>query len=215
MNPRKKHFIFDMDGTLSDTGKATLKAIKIVEERYRDRYPLPSIDESHIQNAMGIGGLDFYRCLYPTVPEDMLIALEPQVDLLEHEAVQAIGPDILFPGVLEMLAALLQGGYDLHIASTGSKTHVEGTLQAAGITSFFTSVSSDEPVKIDMVQRIISGTDTEDWAMIGDMFKDSEAARSNHILALGAGFGYLAKEDYALFDAVLHKPGDLLAYCRN
>jgi len=211
MNVRKKHFIFDMDGTLSDTGKATAKAIKAVEKRY----PLPMIDDSHIRNAMGIGGLDFYRCLYPSVPDDILIKIEPEVDALEHEAVQALGADILFLGVREMLAALVQRGHDLHIASTGSKSHVEGTLHAAGIASFFTSVSSNEPVKIAMVQRIISDSNPQDWAMVGDMFKDSEAARANHILALGAGFGYLAEEDYTLFDAVLRTPGDLLDYCAN
>ena len=209
MIARKKHFIFDMDGTLSDTGRATAKAIKAVEKRYQ----LPTINDSHIRNAMGIGGLDFYRCLYPSVPEDILVKIEPEVDVLEQEAIQTIGADILFPGITLMLTALTQKGCDLHIASTGSKCHVEGTLQATGIKSFFTSVSCGEPAKISMVQRIVSGSDPRDWAMVGDMYKDAEAARGNNILALGAGFGYLAEEDFSLFDAVLDVPMDLLAYC--
>ena len=209
MTVRKKHFIFDMDGTLSDTGMATAKAIKAVEKHYQ----LPTINNSHIRNAMGIGGLDFYRCLYPSVPEDILVKIEPEVDVLEQEEIQAIGADILFPGVNEMLAALVQAGHDLHIASTGSKNHVEGTLLATGIKPFFTSISCAEPVKISMVQQIILDTDPEDWAMVGDMYKDAEAARANNILALGAGFGYLAEKDFSLFDVVLYAPGDLLAYC--
>ena len=66
---KKKHIIFDMDGTLSDTAKATLAAIKKTEKHFR----LPPVTESSIRDAMGIAGLDFYRRIFPNVPDDILI----------------------------------------------------------------------------------------------------------------------------------------------
>ena len=205
---KKKHIIFDMDGTLSDTAKATLAAIKKAEKLFK----LPPVTENSIRDAMGIAGLDFYRHILPNVPDDVLIKLEPEVDALELAVIQDLGPEILFPGVADLLVSLKQANTNLYIASTGSEVHVHGTLQATGIKSYFSGIYCGESAKIDMVRRIIAGSDPDEWAMIGDMFKDSEAARGNGILALGAEFGYLAKEDYSLFDAVLRTPEDLLVY---
>ena len=203
-----KNIIFDMDGTLSDTAKATYTAIKQVEPQF----DIPPITDAIIRDAMGIAGLDFYRHMYPTVPLETLLKLEPQVDALELSAIQSLKQSILFPGVVEMLTTLKQAGITMYIASTGSNVHVHGTLQAAEIQHFFTGIHSGEPAKISMVQRIVGGSCPSDWAMVGDMFKDSEAARGSGILALGAGFGYLAEEDHPLFDAVLKTPGELLNY---
>lgn len=206
-----KHIILDMDGTLSNTAKATGTAIKKVESRFN----LPPITDDIIRDAMGIAGLDFYRHMFPTVPEDTLIKLEPEVDALELAAIQELKRAILFPGVVEMLTALQQAGINMYIASTGSNVHVNGTLQAAEIKHFFAGIHSGEPAKIEMVRRIVGGGNPffpSEWAMVGDMYKDSEAARGSGILALGAGFGYLAEEDHTLFDAVLKTPEDILNY---
>jgi len=203
-----KHIIFDMDGTLSDTAKATGAAIKQVEKQF----DLPPITDTIIRDAMGIAGLEFYRHMFPTVPEDTLIKLEPEVDALELAAIQSLKQSILFPGVVELLTALKQAGINMYIASTGSNVHVHGTLWATEIRDFFIGIHSGEPAKIDMVRRIVGDCCPTEWAMVGDMFKDSEAARGSNILALGAGFGYLAEEDHALFDAVLKTPGELLKY---
>jgi len=203
-----KHIIFDMDGTLSNTAKATLTAIKKVEKHFN----LPPITDEIIKDAMGIAGLDFYRHMYPTVPEDVLVKVEPEIDALELEAIKELKQSILFPGVVELLTSLKQAGISLYIASTGSKVHVHGTLQAAEIEHFFTGIYSGEPAKIDMVKRIVGNSCASTWAMVGDMYKDSEAARGSNILAIGAGFGYLAQNDYSLFDVVFETPDKLLKY---
>ena len=203
-----KRIIFDMDGTLSDTGKATLKAIETVKNRFN----LPPVTYTDIQKAMGLAGLEFHRALFPDLPEDVLVNLEPAIDVLELDAVQGMGVEILFPGVSDMLAELWRAGCELHIASTGSKTHVHGTLEAAGIEAYFTGISCGEPAKVSMVRRIIADSNSQEWAMVGDMFKDSEAAKGNNILALGAGYGYLAKADYPLFDGVLNTTKDIWRY---
>ena len=203
-----KQIIFDMDGTLSDTAKATYTAIKQVEKHL----DIPPITDAIIRDAMGIAGLDFYRHMYPTVPLETLLKLEPQVDALELSAIQNMKQSVLFPEVVEMLTALKQAGITMYIASTGSKIHVHGTLEAAEIQGFFTEIHCGEPAKISMVQRIVGDADPREWAMVGDMFKDSEAARGSNILAIGAGFGYLADEDYPLFDVVLKTPRELLNY---
>ena len=205
----KKHFIFDMDGTLSDTAKATYAAFKAVEEKYK----LPDITEADVIRAMGWAGMDFYRCIYPALSDELISVMRVELEEVEQAQIDDLGPDVLFPGVMDMLTALRQVGCRLYVASTGGKDHVHGTLNAAGIADFFDSISCGEPAKVAMVQRIVGDSDPEEWAMIGDMFKDAEAARGSNIMALGAGFGYLDEEDHKLFDAVLRRPMDILEYC--
>ena len=200
-----KDIIFDMDGTLSNTAIATLASVKEIE----DKYQLPPLALETIHHAMGIGGFDFYKILFPTVPTETLKKVEAEVDILEDIKIAEIGKAILFPDVYDMIVSLKEKGYRLHIASTGNPNHVKVTLTSSGIMPFFTTVSSNEPAKIEMVRRIIGNGNPREWAMVGDMFKDSEAARANHILAIGADFGYLSPDDYHLFDRIIYEPMEI------
>ena len=204
----KKHIIFDLDGTLSNTAIATLAAFEAAEKIH----PIPSLTIHDIHNAMGLGGLEFFECLLPTVPSDVLLKVEKDVDNWEQENIIRIGKHLLFHGVPDMLDTLYSRGYTLHIASTGSQIHVRTIMDATGIEKFFASISCGKPAKIDMVAQIIAGLDKDDCAMVGDMFKDSEAAKNNGILAIGAGYGYLSKADFGLFDVVLDRPNDIFMH---
>ena len=204
----KEHIIFDLDGTLSNTAKATMMAITEAEKQL----DLPKVTENQVRDAMGLAGLEFYEYLYPQVLKETLLDIENIVDAAEEAAVKVVGKEILFPGIVDMLAGLLKKGCFLYIASTGSKSHVYNTLRACDIEKFFTEVSCGESEKISMVKRIIAGRNLNEWAMVGDMHKDSDAARGNKILALGAGYGYLNKDDFPLFDFILSRPIDIFCY---
>ena len=207
-NIKKKHFIFDMDGTLADTAKVTVAAFHELDEKYK----LHRLEYKQIRDAIGIGGLDFYISLYPERSRVILIDFAEEVENMEKIKTRELGKEILFPGVYEMLIKLLEEGCYLHIASTGSKEHVDSTLTSGKIKHLFKDISCDEPEKILMVKKIIAGQDISEWVMIGDRKKDSDAAKGSGIPALGAKFGYLNEEDFKLFDEVLHKPEDIYKY---
>jgi len=206
-----KNIIFDMDGTLTATAQATELAIR----ELTDMFQLPLITTDDIKGAMGLGGLEFHAKLFPDKTMDQLVAICDRLDKLEQENVKRIGRDILFPGVAAMFARLVEKGYPIFIASTGSVAHVDTTLRATGIKDLFTAIHCDEPQKKDMVRRIMDGGDPTQWMMVGDMFKDAEAARANGIFALGAGYGYLHEANTHLFDAVIHTPGDIFAFLQE
>jgi phosphoglycolate phosphatase-like HAD superfamily hydrolase len=205
---KKKHIIFDMDGTLADTAKVTAAAFYEV----CGKYDLPKLEYKKISDAIGIGGLDFYISLYPGQPAELLSGFAREVEDCEKIKTKELGEDILFPGIPELLRGLLKDGCNLYIASTGDKNHVYSNLTAGNIIDLFAGISCGEPEKEAMVKRIIAERDITEWAMVGDRNKDSNAARANNILALGAKYGYLNEEDFGLFDAVLYKPGDIYDY---
>jgi len=205
---KKKHIIFDMDGTLTDTARATTIAIRELS----DKFMLPAVSDKQVQSAMGLPGLDFYTYLFPEISADVLRVIEREADAAEEAIISAMKKDILFPGIDDMLAKLSEAGYCLYIASTGSTRHVQSTLKTGEIDKYFAKVSCNESSKIAMVKKLISPGDVDEWVMVGDMYKDSEAARGNEILALGAGYGYLTEENYPLFDAILKKPEEIYSY---
>ncbi|MCL2364064.1 MAG: HAD family hydrolase [Defluviitaleaceae bacterium] len=206
-----KNIIFDMDGTLTATAQATEIAIRQMSVDFA----LPPVTADDIKGAMGLGGLEFHAKLFPGVPENQLAPIGNQLDILEQENVIKIGRDILFPGVSDMLTRLVEERYPIFIASTGNVAHVTTTLRATGIYDLFTAIHCDEPVKIDMVRRIMDGGNPAEWMMVGDMFKDAEAARANGIFALGAGYGYLHADNAGLFDAVMQSPGDIFSFLQG
>ena len=197
-----------MDGTLADTAKVTAAAF----EEAGKLFNLPKLNADKIRDAIGIGGIDFYLSLYPEQPKEVLIDFAREAEYLERIKTSVLGEEILFPDVKKTLENLSKDGYYLYIASTGDKEHVHTTLSAGKIERLFTGISCGEPEKILMVKNMIAGRDAYEWIMIGDRSKDSNAAKANNIFSLGAGFGYLNKKDYKLFDAVIDKPEDIYEY---
>ena len=123
---------------------------------------------------------------------------------------RALGKDILFPGIIDLLQALKARGAVLHVASTGDSSHVYGVLKTAGIQEFFSSISCGEPEKVQMVAEIIGKNQKETFAMVGDKAHDLRAARGNGITAIAAAYGYCSDTDAPRFDYVLRSPGELL-----
>lgn len=204
-----RHIILDMDGTLSDTAKATIGACAEASEHFG----LARLDDALIIRTTGIASPEFYYRLYPGEDRARMRAYGKMVERLEADRVRALGEEILFPGVAAALAALLRTGARLYLASTGDAEHVDVVLRSAGIMALFDVIACGRPEKVAMVAELIGGADRTEWAMVGDTDKDLEAARGNGILAVAAGYGYCSPQDWPRYDAALLSPGDLVMMC--
>ncbi|MDR1419055.1 MAG: HAD family hydrolase [Treponema sp.] len=201
-----KHFIFDVDGTLSDTVKATARVIGELSEKWG----FPAAGEDAIREAMGYPSLEFCRKLLPACGGGRLRRFEAELSLAEDAAIRSIGGAILFPGVAETLGRLKETGAELYAASTGSPSHVAAVLEASGISSLFTEICCGKPRKVEMVRTIVKRDDPSRFVMVGDKRFDAEAAGRNGIHSVGAGYGYCTERDYDLFDEIISRPEALL-----
>ncbi|MDR2305074.1 MAG: HAD family hydrolase [Treponema sp.] len=218
-----KHFIFDMDGTLSDTAKAT----SIACNEAAKKLGLPPFPVEQVKAAMGYPGLEYYHVLLGNVKpalnigsgikrsftQELLLAFQKETDLGEALEIQRIGKGMLFPGVEEILEELKDLEVELYIASTGRPDHINLLLDVTGIRSFFKSICCGRSRKVEMTGEIIrtaGASFSEDWLFVGDRHIDAEAAKGNGILAVGAGYGYCLEEERELFDIIAESPGDLL-----
>lgn len=201
-----KNIIFDMDGTLADTAKATILSF----EKYVPYFGFDPLSSQTIKNAIGYANPEFYYLLYPDQDKKKLIGFSELVEAYENIVICALKKKILFDDINTLLMELKAKGSKLYIASTGSLTHVECVLKSAGIIDLFEKISCEEPEKVSMVQKIMEATPSTNWLMVGDKQKDSYAAKINHILSVGAGYGYCVPEDYYSFDIIIQKPHELL-----
>lgn len=208
---RITHAIFDMDGTLVDT----VKASSVAFNRISDEMGLPRVKEKALRDAMGIHGLDYYRKVMPGLDEDLIARYAGRADEAENDAMRFLGGALLFDGIIPMLGNLLDGGVKLFIASTGSADHVDTALLATGIRRYFTRVYSDNPDKAETIRNIPELREGGAWLMTGDKRIDADAAKHNGIFSIGAAFGYCDPHEREFFDRVVFSPEELLEFVRN
>ena len=208
---RITHVIFDMDGTLIDTVKATLSAFN----RVSDEMGLPRVPEKALRDAMGIPSFNYYRKVMPGLSDDIITEYARRADEAENDVMRILGETLLFDGIADLLGELANDGVKLVIASTGSAGHVNTALEAAGIRRFFTRVYSDHPDKAETIKGIPELSESGVWLMVGDKRIDADAARHNGIFSIGAAFGYCDLHEREFFDRIVFSPAELLEYIRR
>ena len=202
--------LFDMDGTLTDTARGTIVAVHECAERYG----LPRLPDEVVRQAIGWAAREFYHRLYPALEEPAFSQFQKDAEQREGEVLLALGTDLLFPGVEDMLASLAREGKTICLASTGSSEHVDICMRATGIARYFDMICCGEPDKAAMVGRILAHYALPAAVMIGDTQKDASAARANGLGVIGAGFGYCDANRAALFDRVAATPAQLTGWLR-
>ena len=198
--------VFDMDGTLADTSLITIPACIQAAGEYNCEAPTPEA----IQGAIGIGGLDFYRRLFPSFDDAKLEEIAERIFELEKENTRKLGAGLLFPGIAELLNKLTEMGTTLAIASTGETAHVESILGSTGIKPLFASIKCNSNNKAAMLEELLNEYKNHTLYMIGDKPKDSDSARANGIYSIGVGYGFSTDEELAGFDTVAGSPGEML-----
>ena len=190
--------IFDMDGTLIDTAKATIPACQAIARQLN----MPVARPEDIKKTIGWSEQEFYQKLYPSQDSQLLKQYGALVEACEAQLIQELGADLVFPGIFDLLDDLTAKGHFLAIASTGSVSHVDVVMRSTGLLQYFQIIKCDEPVKTAMVSHIIETKKDGRWLMIGDKSKDATAAAENGIESIGVQFGYGTADELRLFTYV-------------
>lgn len=198
-------YIFDLDGTLTDSALLTVEAFRLAVPG--SGLPEPTIEA--IWAANGYPVPEFYELIYPSFPTEKVHALGERV----YETELCILPDfrweLLFPGVRELLIELKNQGKNLFIVSTGSPEHVDSLLDHSGIHCFFEAIFCGEADKAGMIGRIIGDMDPAGFLVVGDSIKDSMGAHQNGVRSVGACYGYCVQGEHD-FDFYISTPAELL-----
>lgn len=185
--------LFDLDGTLTDSGPGivnctifTLKAFGL---------PIPTGEQ--LRTVVGPPLKDSFRRF--GVPEDRL---DQAVQVYRSRYVP-IGKfeNEPYPGIRQMLEALLERGYRLYVATSKPEEISEEILSHFDLSRYFTVIrgatdDSTRSTKSEVIAALLDeGLNPRECVMVGDTAFDVLGAASFGIPAIGVAWGYGKVED--------------------
>lgn len=175
--------IFDLDGTLFQTEKCTVEAVR----RLRKELGLPPLPDEQIICHIGETSKQFLQAVLGDKPDVDLSRVQEQFHELERQEVAEHGS--LFPGVHDVLKRLSHR-YTLYICSNGSPEYIDLVLSSTDVARYFHIVRSAEDFasKVEAVEALVR--DDRKAVVIGDTVADAQAAAENRLPFVWAAYGY-------------------------
>ncbi len=183
-------FIFDWDGTLSDSTAKITKAMQLAAQDLGWQ-PLP---EMPIRNIIGLGLPEAIATLYPEVS---VLDRQRLRDAYAHNflALDQANPSSLFPSVAETLAELKAQGHLLSIATGKSRKGLDRILQSMDLHAFFDATrcadeTASKPHPL-MLEQLLAEFDVvpDEAVMVGDTEYDMEMARAIAMPRIAVSYG--------------------------
>lgn len=198
-----KIVLFDLDGTLCESGEGILNSAKYAIREMGFPFPPPEVMRKFIGPPMGQSMRNF--CGMSQEQAEKAVALYRQ-------RYNRIGwrENRLYPGIEALLKDLKASGAKLSTASSKPKPILEHIVQAYDIRTYFDALvaagpdgfHSSKPEMIAQAIRECGGAEKREVVMIGDTHFDARGAVEAGVDFLAAAYGYGTKEELAEAGAV-------------
>ena len=187
--------VFDLDGTLIDTGGDLLAATNAVM-RHERLDPVERADLNHLVGHGGRAMIGKALAMHGRDADDgTLDRLVPV--FLEHYSDNMPGQSKPFSGLIEALDRLDEAGHTFAVCTNKMEGLSNKLLEALGLRERFAVVSGPDtfgmrkPDPEHLLRTIAAANgDRDDAIMVGDSFNDVEAARRARVPSIGVPFGY-------------------------
>lgn len=184
----KKYFLFDLDGTLTDTGPGITECVQ---------YALQELGWTPQEDSF----------LRQFVGPPLMVSFQTFCDMDEKEAQRAIQiyrerynavglyKSPLYPNIDRLLGQLSQSA-TLCVATSKREEGARKILALRGVEKYFTVVVGDDgtrPTKahvIDKALRLLGDPPVSEVIMVGDRSYDIEGAKYCGLESIGVGYGY-------------------------
>ena len=198
--------IFDLDGTLWDSGEGICQTWKEVISRYPEVKSTVTIEKLHA--CMGLQLEEIAGRLFPEVDSTMQMKLMNECCTYENEYLEKHG-GIIYPQ-LENVLKVLSEKYSLFIVSNCQSGYIESFFKAHDTAKYFNDIEcygNTGKSKGENIKLIIQRNNLNNSVYIGDTAGDAKSATDAGIPFIYAryGFGNVEKYDYVIdsFDQLL------------
>ena len=208
----KKAILFDLDGTLTDSGEGIINCAILALEHYG--LPIPSREEMRVFVGPPLAE-SFINHGVPAEKAEEAVAIYRSryipIGKFENNP---------YPGIRELLETLQNAGYRLYVATSKPEGMSIDILNHFDLAKYFTricgaSLDSSRNTKEAVIEYLMETTgERENMVMVGDTKFDVLGAKHHGIPAIGVSWGYGKVEDMeaAGADAIVHTTQELLEF---
>ena len=183
-----KSILFDLDGTLTDSGEGIMNCVALALQHYG--IPIPPREELRI-------------FVGPPLQENFLKFGIPQEEI--DNAIKVFRSRYLtvgkfenfpYPGIPELLQKLKSAGHHLYVATSKPESTAREILDKFELSPYFdiicgATMDGTRQSKADVIQYLYDQTsETLPTIMVGDTSYDVEGANAHHIPTIGVAWGY-------------------------
>ena len=182
-----KDILFDLDGTLTDSGEGIINCAAFALEHFG----LPVPDRTTLRQFVGPPLRDtFVKFGVPAEKAEEAVAVyrSRYVPIGKYE-------NFPYPGIRELLERLQGEGHRLYVATSKPEEMSVDILTRFDLAKYFDRIcgatydgSRDEKAKV--IAYLLELTDAQDAVMVGDTAFDVLGAAEHGIGTIGVGWGY-------------------------
>ena len=210
-----KSVIFDLDGTLTDSGEGITKCVRLALEHFN--IPVESLD--HLKYFVGPPLRDSF--VKAGVPEDKV---EEAIAVYRSRYTNVgLFENVPYSGIRELLEKLTELGYRLFVATSKPEEMAVRVLKKFDLYRYFeivcgATLDKSRDSKSAVIAHLLAATgNAENAIMVGDTAFDVIGAAEHNISTIGVSWGYGKEEEMneAGAIAIAHTPDELLFLLRN
>lgn len=192
-----KAILFDLDGTLTESGEGITKSVQYALEKLGR--PEPDLDKLRV--FVGPPLLEQFM-MYADLDEET--ARQAVTLYRERYSVTGLYENRPYPGVVDMLKELRQKGYILAVSSSKPEHFVQKVLDYFDLTQYFHEIVGSEmngtrTKKSDVIEetllRLNMQNRREQVLMVGDKEHDVFGAREAGLECIAVSYGYGTMEE--------------------
>lgn len=204
---------FDLDGTILDTYNQILQAMRYsINEVYHK-----GLSDEELMHLVGVPIMEQFNLF---VPEDPNGVFDEYVKH-EHANELAIKP---FEGIVELLEAIKQEGYDMVVVTSKRHKPAETELIENNLISYFSAVigaddvvrGKPDPYPIVYAADLL-GYPLQQVVYVGDSPYDMQAANAANVFSIGVDWGMFKKDLLLSYNpnAYVYQPKDVLLQIKH
>ena len=210
-----KSILFDLDGTLTDSGEGIMNCAEFALRHFG--IPVPARDTMRVFVGPPLSDT-FMRFGVPesNVQEAIEVYRSRYIPVGKYE-------NALYPGIYQVLEALHRDGFKLYVATSKPEAMSIEILEHFEIAKFFdricgASMDSSRSTKDEVIAYLLEEVRPDgNLIMVGDTKYDVLGAAVHKLPTIGVSWGYGTVEDLMEAGAasIAHSPVELLSLLQN
>lgn len=209
-----KNILFDLDGTLVDSGEGIMNALRYAYHKENLAIPLDEV----LRKFIGPPLMESFQ-KYSNIDPQSQLAHALLVDFQDFYDTTGWQQLQLYPQIVTLLQQLQQAGYRCYVTTAKPEPFAQKIIQNLQLDKYFQGIYgadlSEKMQKKDVIAQALKQeqiTDPKTCVMIGDRDTDVLGARANDVATIGVlyGFGSLQELQTAGVIATIEQPLELL-----